>query len=55
MVAAGSEKLFVMKTRVLPDGVLEADAPQKFGVILTGVEAVRLVQMMPVERSVGAE
>ena len=42
MVAAGSEKLLVMKTSVLPDsGVLEADAPQKFGVILTGVEAVQ--------------
>ena len=42
MVAAGSEKLSVMKTSVLPDfGVLEADAPQKFGVILTGVEAVQ--------------
>ena len=42
MVAAGSEKLLVMKTSVLPGlGVLEADAPQKFGVILTGVEAVQ--------------
>ena len=41
-MAAGSEKLLVMKTSVLPDsGSLEADAPQKFGVILTGVEAVQ--------------
>ena len=42
MVAAGSEKLLVMKTQRLAGlGVLEADAPQKFGVILTGVEAVQ--------------
>ena len=42
MVAAGSEKLLVMKDQRLAGlGVLEADAPQKFGVILTGVEAVQ--------------
>ena len=41
MVAAGSEKLLVMKTSLAGLGVLEADAPQKFGVILTGVEAVQ--------------
>ena len=40
MVAAGSEKLLVNEDqRLAGRGVLEADAPQKFGVIL--VEAVQ--------------
>ena len=41
MVAAGSEKLLVMKKGLAGPRGPEADAPQKFGVILTGVEAVQ--------------